>query len=184
MNKIRLIFKGASHLLQAEGLGLLILTDEEECKQLAIPCDISTLQQFEQRLVPKAGTRKRRIPELLWDIIHSYGENTYEILINDVNNGQYTAYFHDVENCNMQPMYAPEAILMAYTGGIPIYIKQELLERQGGEYRPGKTDVSVPINTLGIKMLHHAFDKAVEDENYELASYLRDELNRRKKQQG
>lgn len=183
MNKVRLLFKGASYLLEAEGMGLLILADENDRKQLAIPCDMQALHQFELRLRPTSVSNKCHMAELLWGIVHSCSDNAYEILITDVSNGQYTTYFHDPANFNMQPMFAPEAILMAFTGNIPIYIKQELLERQGGEYHPGKTDVSVPINTLGENLLHHAFDKAVEDENYELASYLRDELKRRKKQQ-
>jgi protein-arginine kinase activator protein McsA len=39
--------------------------------------------------------------------------------------------------------------------------------------------VSLPVNTLSLEMLDQALKKAVEDENYELASQLRDERKRR-----
>jgi protein-arginine kinase activator protein McsA len=39
--------------------------------------------------------------------------------------------------------------------------------------------ISVPLNTLTIEMLQEALDKAIKDEDYELASHLRDEIKRR-----
>ena len=41
--------------------------------------------------------------------------------------------------------------------------------------------MAVPLNTLDCKLLQVELDKAIETENYELASLLRDEINRRTK---
>jgi len=37
------------------------------------------------------------------------------------------------------------------------------------------------VNALSVEMLLHALEKAIEDENYELASMLRDEMKKRSK---
>ena len=39
--------------------------------------------------------------------------------------------------------------------------------------------VAIPINTMGMDYLKQALDKAVEEEDYELASHLRDEIKLR-----
>ncbi len=38
----------------------------------------------------------------------------------------------------------------------------------------------MPVNAISGEMLQHAMKKAIEDEDYELASQLRDEQKRRK----
>ncbi len=40
--------------------------------------------------------------------------------------------------------------------------------------------VALPVNALPVSMLEKTLGKAVAAENYELASQLRDELNRRR----
>ena len=42
-----------------------------------------------------------------------------------------------------------------------------------------QTQLAIPINTMDVKHLKSALEKAVDDENYELASHLRDEIKRR-----
>jgi hypothetical protein len=41
----------------------------------------------------------------------------------------------------------------------------------------------MPLNSLSDEMLRQALERAIEDEDYELASHLRDEQNNRKNDQ-
>ena len=50
-----------------------------------------------------------------------------------------------------------------------------------GLYNENSRGVSLPVNTISDEMLQSALDKAIADENYELASHLRDEKKRRNK---
>ena len=50
MNKIPLFFQGISQIVGEEKMGLLILVDKEEQRQLTIPCEEEMLRQFDLRL--------------------------------------------------------------------------------------------------------------------------------------
>lgn len=80
---------------------------------------------------------------------------------------------HTVDFCQ-----APDGLIMAVTANCPIMIDEELLEAQ--YMRPtGENSFALNINTLSRKMLEDALQHAVEMENYEAASRLRDELAKR-----
>ena len=74
---------------------------------------------------------------------------------------------------------AADGLILAYTFNSPITIGESLLAQQymreldGGLY-------SMPVNSVNIEALKEALERAIEEENYELASQLRDEIERRK----
>lgn len=73
---------------------------------------------------------------------------------------------------------APDGLVIAVVAQCPIFIAEELLEAQ--YMRPtGENSYALNINTLSRNMLEQALQHAVETENYEAASQLRDELARR-----
>ena len=59
-------------------------------------------------------------------------------------------------------------------------MEEKLFIRQSVPYESGKSKVALPLNALTLEMLEKALRKAIKEENYELASSIRDELNRRK----
>lgn len=74
---------------------------------------------------------------------------------------------------------ASNGLVLAATFKCPITIPEELLEMQ---YMREVADgtYSMPINSVSKEALEEALKRAVETENYELASLLRDEIQRRK----
>ena len=76
---------------------------------------------------------------------------------------------------------ASDAVLLSYVGNIPLFIDSALMSRQSVLYKENSKGVSLPVNTISDKMLQTALEKAIFDENYELASHLRDEKKRREK---
>ena len=57
--------------------------------------------------------------------------------------------------------------------------QENLFLRQSVPFTEGAVGVSVPVNVISNEMLKKALDKAVDEEDYEQASQLRDELLRR-----
>lgn len=73
---------------------------------------------------------------------------------------------------------APDGLVMAMTALCPILIEEELLEAQY-MHKMGDNTFAININTMSRSMLEDALRHAVESENYEAASHLRDELAKR-----
>lgn len=180
MEKIRLKFKRVSEIVGSEEIGLLILTDEDEQRQLAIPCDKAMLREFGLRL-GHAQVVGRLLPEVLWHVIAMQTDLQFEVLITGIIEGQYRALLMNTETLDPVAIRISDAVLLAYIAHLPISIDADLMAKQSVPYDSEARGVAIPVNTISTDMLEDALAKAVEEEKYELASHLRDELRRRKK---
>lgn len=183
MSTERLVLKGITEIVGSEKLGLILLTDEAERRQLSIVCDRHMMQQIVARMehIPIAD---RLLPEVLWQVVKTHCSGQMELLINGVNQGQYTALLYCTENFDSWLLRASDAILLSLISGMPLYINTDLMDRQSVPYKKGAVGVSLPLNAITSEMIEAAMQKAISDENYEFASQLRDELQRRKGKKG
>ena len=179
MIKERLIFKGVSEVVGTEDLGLLILTDEANERQITIVCDKAMAVQLELR-VKKIPITKIMLPEVLCGLLKNNMD--IELVIDDIVDGQYRTLLYTKDTGKPVVIRASDAVLFSLVGNIPLYIEADLMKRQSVMYMENSRGVSLPVNTISDKMLQAALDKAIADENYELASHLRDEKKRRQKQ--
>ena len=62
---------------------------------------------------------------------------------------------------------------------MPIYATREVMQSQSAPYVKNAVRVPLPINVLSDKMIEEALEKAIQSEDYEMASSLRDELKKR-----
>ncbi|MBR4698588.1 MAG: bifunctional nuclease family protein [Prevotella sp.] len=179
MNKVRLTIRGVSEIVGTEEIGLIVLVDETLSRQLTIPCDKQMLSQFRLRIgkVPVVG---RMLPEVLWHVICTQTDLHFEIIINDLIDGQYRALLYNTETLEPVSMRASDAALLSYISHIPLFVERGLMEKQSVDFYEKAKGLSIPVNTISDEMLQSALDKAIKDENYEMASHLRDEINRRK----
>jgi len=180
MNKIKIVFKGITEIVGGSEMGLLVLTDEAETKQIAIICDRHTEYEFSLR-IGKASITHRLLPEVLCWINPDMDTEHYEVFFISILDGQYQAVLLNKNTLEMTKIRASDGILLASIAQLDIYMEEKLFGRQSVPYESGKTRVALPVNALSSTMLENALEKAIEDENYELASNLRDELQKRKK---
>lgn len=178
MTKERLFFKGVSEIVGTENLGLLIMTDEDMKRQITIVCDKAMAVQIELRVkhIPVASIM---LPEVLCRVLDTAGKQRFELVIDDIDNGQYHTMLNDTYTLEPQQIRTSDAVLLSIVGDIPLYIDSRLMKRQSVPYDKFARGVSLPVNTISDEMLQTALDKAIADENYELASHLRDEKRRR-----
>lgn len=178
MNKVRLLFKSVTEIVGSDEIGLIILVDESEERQLAIPCERNMLYQFGMR-IEKSPAIGMLLPEVLWQVINTQTYMRFEILINDLIEGQYRSILYNIDTLEPIQVNVTDALLLAYISQIPVYISESLMKKQSVEYKRNVQGMAIPLNALTDDMLQRALSKAIQDENYELASHLRDEMKRR-----
>lgn len=181
MARIQLIFQQATEVVGSDNEGLLILTDPFQERQLAIPCDGNELKEFKARIGKRTGQSNKLI-DVLMKVIRWQTDLDLEIVVNGLVKGKYTAILSNIDTLDQVAINAADGVLLSYISNdkIPVYIDESLFLRQSSPYDVRMKGVALPVNTLTMGMLRKALDKAVNDENYELASQLRDEIERRK----
>ncbi len=180
MSKIQLHFKSITQIVGSDRLGLIILVDDEKQRQISIVCDKDIQSQFVMRM-NDAPIASRLCLEVLLSIIGVETVNCMEIYIAGIVHGQYITVITNNRTFTEIPIRASDAILIAYIAHLPIYIDEDLMVAQSVPFKMGSCGLSVPINAINDEMLKSAMAKAVDEENYELASRLRDEIKRRNK---
>lgn len=181
MNKVQVLFKGITEIVGGSEMALLILTDQVEEKQIAIVCDKAMTREFNIR-IGKAPLRHKLLPEVLCWINPNMNAEQYEILFNSISDGQYKVVLLNKNTLEMTPIRASDAILLASIAQLNMFMEEKLFIRQSVLFEAGKSRMALPVNVLSTAMLEDALQKAIKNENYELASNLRDELNKRKEE--
>lgn len=110
--------------------------------------------------------------------------SVYGIIVDDVtiygaNNGSYQAKLSMFQCGQLEQITisAADAVIIAMTYRCPVYIDPQLLDVVPNKKGAGL--VALPMSMLTVELLEEALQRAVEEENYELASQLRDEIKRR-----
>lgn len=178
MNKIHLTFKSLSRIVGNDDIGLLLLADDEERRQITISCDKGMLYEFGLRM-KQVPVTKSLLPEALWQMLRMQGNSDFEILVFGIDDGQYQCILTNRETLDTVSLRASDAVLLAFIAKIDIFIEESLFQRQSLPYSKESHGLSLPVNAISTGMLHTALDHAVEEENYELASQIRDELRKR-----
>ena len=173
MKRTLLRFENLQQVVGGEGMAVIVLTDLERRNALSVVCDDAMAQQLQMRVTnPKVCYNM--LPETLLSLLTS----SYEMMICGLFEGQYQVVMMD-DIGNSLPLRISDAVLLSLISDIPLYIENHLMERQCFPYDEKSQSIAIPINTMDLLRLKSALDHAVENENYELASQIRDEINKR-----
>ena len=174
MKRTRLRFESIHQIMGSDELAVILLTDEARQHALTVVCDHPMMQQLLMRLHQPSQCR-RMLPEALLQML----TGRHELMIYGLHDGQYQVVLADESFERNAMIRLSDAVLLAVMSDIPLYIENQLFERQSIPFEEGAKGVDIPINTMDVPRLNIALQRAVEEENYELASQLRDEINRR-----
>lgn len=193
MNKIKLKYMGIQQMVNNQEVGIICLSDELETRQLSIVCDKFTKFQFDLRndspaqndaLLHSFGDNAGRIllPEALMSIISYMTDLKLCVVITNVVDGVYRAVIEDVRTGTTFPVRATEGVLLTIANKhVPLYAEQTLWKYQSVPMKKDQPGVAIPINSLTREMLETSLEKAIENEEYETAKHLKEELDRRGK---
>lgn len=121
------------------------------------------------------------LPDLNYRMMQRFGINLVSVEITDLKEGVFFCRIvgeREGERQTLNLCMATDGIVMAAIAHCPIMIEEELLQAQY-MHKMGDNSFALNINVLSRSMLEDALKHAVENEQYEAASHLRDELMKR-----
>ena len=120
------------------------------------------------------------IYDLYIDTLKQFDGHVAEVDIYRISAGVFYSHLfveHD-GNTSFINCRTSDALVLALRSNAPIYIEEDLLERNCVRLQPDGA-YSLPITTASTKVLKEAMEQAIANENYEFAARLRDEINSR-----
>ena len=201
MSLVRLNIKGISYSQTQSGAYALVLSEEEGNRTLPI-----VIGAFEAQSIAIALEKEIKPPRpLTHDLFKSFADRFQikikQVIIHKLVDGVfYSSLICDRDNIEeIIDTRTSDAIALATRFNAPIYTYENILDKAGiylkmkDELSPGKEDdagieklveESKPVkkstfSKVTLKQLNEKLEKAVQDEDYELAAKIRDEINKR-----
>ncbi len=181
IEKIELTVQEISKAVTYRGLYILLLQERDGSRKLPLMLNLSDARALSRKIHPEQTGGDTDAADMMRDMAAAYGIRAEEVLIYRVERGEFMAFLFFSRDNEVRHIVAraADAILAALTFGCPIFIMAELFERQYLRELGGGV-VSFPLNVLSLELLEDVLRTAVENENYELASQIRDEIKRRR----
>jgi bifunctional DNase/RNase len=201
MSKVRLNVLGISYSQTQTGAYALVLAEETGNRRIPIIVGGFEAQAIAIQL---EGLKPARplTHDLFYNFASTYGINLLEINIHKLEEGVFYSQLLCFDGKNKMEIDSrtSDAIALALRFKCPIFTTEEILTKAGiiidFEHDPDKVqeddqeefeqEESIPeisneeLSAMNLEELKKILDEAVRDENYERASQIRDEINRRK----
>lgn len=174
MRRIKLRFENVREVTGGDGMAVVLLTDEARTKALSVVCDEPMARQLFMR-VHTPAVCQNMLPEALLKMLTS----KHEMMVYGLHEGQYQVVLAERWFERNTRLRMSDAVLLSIISDIPLYIEENLFKQQCFPFEEGSSAVSIPINTMDVQRLNIALQKAIEEEDYVLASQIRDEIKRR-----
>ena len=178
MNRVQLFYKDTSDIVGGEGFSIVRLIDADEQRSICVICDQAMTAQLYIRHNRVPG-REQMLPEVLCSMLLDEGRKDFELMVYDILDGQYCVTLLNRRTLSLKSIRMSDAVLLHYISKIPLYMDAGLMARQSIPYNPDTSGLSVPINTLNTEWLNKELKRAIEAEDYRLASNLHEELKKR-----
>jgi len=124
--------------------------------------------------------------DLFKNTMESMSAELHEVLISDLSEGIfYATMTWELPTGSTLDVDArtSDAIAMAVRFSCPIYVYANIMDEAGIEVDPASTSgETAPIDELPTEVLQSQLDEALDQENYEQAAAIRDELKKRDQQ--
>lgn len=178
--KVKLEVLEISQGTMANNPYLLILRETNGSRKLSVMVGSFEAQSI---LLCMRGLQAPRplMHDLYVSTIEAYNIQLREVIIYKVVDGVYHSYLILDQNGYLEQIdtRTSDAIALALRCNAPIYTWEDLIMREH-IYEDSNGSISIPISSVNLSVLHEALERAIKEENYELAAQLRDEIERRK----
>lgn len=175
-----LLIKSVSEILGIKDVALVSLVNATETRQIVVSCELEMRDLIMKYMTDRPETLML-FPSVVNDILATRDKSSLEVRINGVKDGVYQTEIYDRLTQKSFPIRCSDGIFMSVACKLHIYASAEVMRLHSIAYVTGATKVGLPLSVLSEKLLKNSLQMAIETENYEMASNLRDELNKRHK---
>ena len=175
-----LLIKSVSEILGIKDVALVSLVNATETRQIVVSCELEMRDLIMKYMTDRPETHML-FPSVVKDILATRDKSSLEVRLNGVKDGVYQTEIYDRLTQKSFPIRCSDGIFMSVACKLHIYASAEVMRLHSIPYVTGATKVGLPLSVLSEKLLKNSLQMAIETENYEMASNLRDELNKRHK---
>ena len=174
----KLIYKGIFSIPDADDVCLITLTDEGEKRALYIVLEKEVANEIKmhEKMMEDADCQ---LVDVFSKVLKDEGAVHYRIVFEGIlNQGLKAKLVNTITDASYD--IRPEmAVLLSLKSDFEMCTSLDVLQKFSTPYNKNVMSVALPIMSLPDSLLHKALEKAVEEENYEGASFIRDEMKRR-----
>lgn len=181
MEKIKLVYQGVFAIPDAEEACVVTLTDTQEVRALSIVTDKPMANEIKFHQLDK-DVKHPHLVDVLAKMICEQGSQNYHVVFEANGKIGPKAKLVNVITSTEYSLPQDEAVLLAVAAGLEIFTNMEVLQNFTTPFSKDVMSVALPIVGLPDSLLKKALEKAVEEENYEGASFIRDEMKRRQEE--
>ena len=193
MNKVNLEIVGLTYSESSTGAYVLILGDKLSQRRLPIVIGSAEAESIAIG-IEKHRNGRPHTHDLFLRFAKEFGVEVMEVVINRFRDGVYYAMLvckqgNDLTMVDARPS---DAIAIAVRAGCEIYAYETVMEEAGiimedmekptandeGDHI-NKVDASASLNLLDMEALEELLQEAIDNEDYEKAAKIRDEINSR-----
>ncbi len=182
MREIELKIHDMSTTLHPADAYALVLEEKEGGRKLPIIIGHLEAQAIKVMMV-KYHPPRPLTHDLFKGLTEQLGVTMTKMLIYKAKGGVFYSYLYfekDGEELKVDARTS-DAVALALRYRCPMYATEDVIESEH-LHDLGEGKFSVPITSVSLQMLEEALAMAVEREDYEQASHLRDEIRRRKEE--
>ena len=196
MNKVSLEIVGLTYSESSTGAYVLILGDKNSQRRLPIVIGSAEAESIAVG-IEKHKNGRPHTHDLFLRFAHEFGVEIMEVVINRFRDGVYYAMLvcKQGDDLTMVDARPSDAIAIAVRMGCEIYAYESVMEEAGiimediekqdddetkGEPINKKGTSKTSLDLLDLETLEGLLQEAIDNEDYQKAAQIRDEINRRK----
>jgi len=194
MNRIELEISALSQSVAHNQSFAVVLAETEGNRRLPVVIGMFEAQAIAMEL-EKVKPSRPLTHDLMKSIFEEMGVTLKEIVINNLMEGVFFAKLFCESNGKIYEIDSrtSDALALAVRFNCPIYTYEFIMQEAGiileetfektvevGSEEPQKKDKTESIKSYSLNELNTLLEKAVEDEDYEQAAKLRDEIDKRR----
>lgn len=188
MERVRLKVNGIANIGDTLASMIVVLAVVDKNVQIPIVVDTLEADSIGRKISADDTQNRMSVHELFRNALCKFDISVEEVLIYKFEEGIFYSriFLSNADKSEFVEAHTADAISIALQFGCPIYTNIDVIKKAGVTAQDndnflGADEFCFNLKEANLDVLSQLLEKAIEDENYEFASSIRDEINSRNK---